>query len=719
MIRFLDARRSWRWVAFVPMVVLVAAPANAQTRSGSPPATRTVAHVDDYHGTKVADPYRWLEDEGDAEVLTWVEAQNVYTRKHLDRYTEGAAIKSRLETLYSVVSTSSPSVVGDRYFFYRREGLQNHRVLYVREGSHRAAAKVVIDPNAFSADGTVALDWTSISPDGSLIAYGKSASGDEKSTLYVKNVVTGDHLKDTIPHTRYCGIAWRPDGKSFLYTRYPAPGSVQTGDENYHRKVYDHKLGDDWEHDKLVIGDLVTKEEMVNPSTNSTRQWVFLSRSVDWSKNDLYLAHNEGGDTFRPIAVGLDARVSADVVYDKLFIRTDHRAPRYRIMTADPKNPKPESWKELIGQQAGVITSFRVMDEKIVLTLRENAHSRIVIHDLAGKLVDQVKLPTLGSVGTVSGEWDDTEFFFSFSSYAFPPAIYRYDLRTRELECIDRMSIDIDPTRYQTQQVWYTSKDGTQVPMFVVHEKGIKLDGKNPTLLYGYGGFNISMTPRFNRSLFVWLDRGGVYAVANLRGGGEFGSEWHRAGRRDQKQNVFDDFIAAGEALIQRGYTNPDRLAISGKSNGGLLVGACMVQRPDLFRAVICRVPLLDMLRYHRFAIARLWIPEYGSAESAEEFEWLLAYSPYQLVAPGTAYPATLFMTATSDSRVHPLHAWKMSAAVQAATTSDRPILLRTESKAGHGAGKPLSKKLEAETDRWVFVMGELGMLDSVPRTEN
>lgn len=711
--------KSYEWLIVAVVVLVSTSLVQSQTSRLEPPPTRGTDQSDLLHGVDVADPYRWLESATDPAVQTWVERQNAYTRTHLDRFSERSVIKARLEELQFVTTTTAPTVVNGRYFFRRREGSQNHSVLYVRKGSYKADPKTLIDPNQFSEDGTVALDWTHISPDGSLIAYGKSANGDEKSTLYIKNVDTGEHLADTIPNTRYCGLAWAKDGKSFLYTRYPVPGTVAAGDENYNRRVYHHRLGDDWKNDKPVIEELVTKEEMVNPHGNSTHEWIFLTRSVDWTKNDLFFRPSDSDGPFKPIAVGLDAQVSADLVYGKLFIRTDYKAPRYRIMTADPKNPAPEHWKELIPQQRGVITALSVMDHKLVVSLRENACSRILIHDLTGKQIDEVKLPTLGSTSGVSGEWDDSEFFFSFSSYAFPSTVYRYDLRARKLEAIDKMKINIDPSRYETHQVWFKSKDGTDVPMFVVHKTGIQLDGSNPTLLYGYGGFKISMTPRFSSSLFVWLERGGVYAVANLRGGGEFGSEWHRAGRREKKQNVFDDFIAAAETLIELRYTNSERLAISGGSNGGLLVGATLVQRPELFRAVVCRVPLLDMLRYHLHSIARLWIPEYGSAEDPEQFKWLYAYSPYHQVKSGTAYPATLFMTATSDSRVDPSHAWKMAARLQANTSGDGPILLRTETKAGHGAGKPLSKRIESQLDSWVFLMNELGMLKPASHSED
>jgi len=690
------------------------ASADSATAGPTPPPARVADVVDDYHGVKVADPYRWLEKTDDPETIQWVNAEDALTRAYLDRIPVRTQIKDRLEKLYAATSISSPTVVRDKYFSFRREGLQNHAVLYVRQGHYKADPRVLIDPNAFSQDGTVALDWTSFSPDGRLVAYGRSSRGDERSTLYVKNVETGEHLTDEIPGTRYCGIAWLPDGKSFYYTRYPIPGTVPAGEENYNRKVYFHRLGDDWHNDRVVVADLVAKEELVDPYSNATDEWLLLRRSLDWSKNDLYLRPLPGDEPFRPIAEGLPAEVSADIVYGKLFIRTDYQAPRFRIMTADPANPAPDQWKELIPQQPqAVISAMKVVDHKIVLLLKEDAHSRLVVHDLDGRFLDEIKLPTLGSVGGLSGEWDDTEIFFDFDSFAFPPTIYRYALRSKDLEVVERTDVDVDTDRFETRQHWFTSKDGTRVPMFVVHRRGISLDGQNPTLLNGYGGFDISLLPNFSNGLFPWLERGGVYAVANIRGGGEFGREWHLAGRLERKQNVFDDFIAAAEALIKLKYTSPDKLAISGGSNGGLLVGACAVQRPDLFRAVVCAVPLLDMLRYHQFEIARLWIPEYGSADDPEQFKWLYAYSPYHNVHDGTAYPAMLIMTGDSDSRVHPLHAWKMTARLQAANKGDRPILMHMDRKAGHGAGKPLSKRIADEADKLAFLMNELGVVRS------
>lgn len=697
-----------RWGAV--LTCCVAAAARGGPEAAKPPAARTVEQVDEYHGVKVTDPYRWLESEEDPEVLAWVEAQNAYTRAQLDAVPERAAIKARLEKLYSAPTMSAPSVVKDRYFFSRREGLQNHSVTFVRDGSYTADPKVLLDPNTFSSDGTIALDWMSVSPKSTYVAYGKSASGDEKSTLYLKDVSTGEHLPDAIPNTRYCSIAWSKDEKSFLYTRYPGLGTVPSGEENYNRKVYHHVLGEPWSNDALIVGDLVKKEEMINPSTNATHEWVLLARSTDWSKNDLYLKPLGSEEPFKPVAVGLDAVVSGDIAYGKLFILTDHQAPRFRLMTADPAKPGSDQWRELIAQQEGVMKDFALVDQKLIVTFSENACSRIVIYDLSGKPIDEVKLPTLGTVNGVNGEWDHTDIFFSFTSFLYPPMIYRYDLRARELQALDKMEIDVDVSKFETKQVWFKSKDGTKVPMFIVHRKGVELNGRNPTLLNGYGGFNISLTPSFRAGLYVWLERGGVFALANIRGGGEFGREWHQNGRLGKKQNVFDDFLAAAEALIAEKYTNPSRLAISGGSNGGLLVGACLVQKPELFRAVLCSVPLLDMLRYHNFSIARLWIPEYGSVDDPEQFKWLSAYSPYQQVKPNTNYPAVLFMTGASDSRVEPLHAWKMAARMQAANPGGRPVLVRTETKAGHGAGKPLSKIIDTQTDEWSFLFRELGI---------
>ncbi len=680
------------------------------------PATRSEDVVDTLHGVRVADPYRWLEKADDPEVQAWTEQQNAFTRKYLDGFGEvRAALTKRLEELFAANVGSAPQVFKDRYFFVKREGLENQPRLYVRKGASDAAPKLVIDPNTFSADGTVAIDWWYPSPDGTLIAYGKSASGSEKSTLYLRDVDGANDTTLVIPNTRACTVAWDADGAGFYYVRYPSEGDVPPGDEVYYRHVYYHKFGTEVKDDPKIFGEGRPKEEWNNVSASSDNQWVFLSNSLDWSKNDLHL-RGPADKAFRPIAVGLDGQFSGDVYDGKLFLHTNYNAPRYRIVVADPADPAESGWKDIVPEGKGVIQSFAIIGGKLVLNILENAYSRIAIYEPTGEHVGDVELPALGTVGEVNGAPDAPGLFFSFQSFAYPPTVFRYDLKEKKLDTIDRLDVAVDLDAFETRQVWFESKDGTKVPMFVIHKKGLSLDGGNPTILYGYGGFDQSITPTFVRTVFPWLERGGVYASVNLRGGGEFGKEWHLAGRLDKKQNVYDDMIAAAEKLIADGYTRPDRLAARGGSNGGLLMGAMMTQRPDLFRAIHCAVPLLDMIRYHNFSIARLWIPEYGSADDATQFKWLLAWSPYHNVKPGVKYPATLFTTADSDSRVDPMHARKMAALVQAATSSSAPILLWVESKAGHGAGKPLSKRIESDVDWLTFFMWQLGMADGSPQ---
>ncbi|MCH8807920.1 MAG: S9 family peptidase [Planctomycetes bacterium] len=677
------------------------------------PHARVENVTDQIHGVSIADPYRWLEDSDAAEVAKWTDRQNALTRFFLDPFTtERAALTSRLKQLYSAPSVSTPRIVDNRYFYTRREGDQNQPVVYVKVGSYGAAPHVAIDPNEFSAAGTIALDWWFPAPDGRLIAYGRSAGGSEKSTLYIRDVDAGKDLELAIPHTRASSVAWDADSRGFHYIRYPIPGTVPAGDENYYRRVHYHKLGTDWKQDPQFFGEGRPKEEWVGINNSVDNRFQFMFRSLDWMKNDLFIRRN-GESEFRPIAVGLQGRFAGATLGDKLFITTDYEAPRQRVLVTDANNPAPENWKELIPQQAGVIQSLTVVGGKLVLSLIEDAHSRLMIYNTDGTLDRAVKLPKIGSVTGVNGHPDRPELYFGFDSFAYPPAVMRYHVAQRRFEVVEKTSLRIDFGRFVTKQIWFTSQDGTRLPMSIVHGEDLKFNRRNPTILYGYGGFGANLLPSFSNSLIPWLERGGVYALVHLRGGGEFGAEWHAAGRLGQKQNVFDDMIAAAEKLIAEGYTDPEHLAARGRSNGGLLMGAMMVQRPDLFKAIHCAVPLLDMLRYHNFSIARLWIPEYGSAENADQFKWLYEYSPYHHVEPGVHYPAILFTTAESDSRVAPMHARKMAARMQAATASSNPILLWVETQAGHGAGKPVSKRIESAVDYLIFFMWQLGMIDA------
>ncbi len=677
------------------------------------PATPTKPVTDELHGVKLTDPYRWLEDEKAADVQAWVTKENEVTRTYLDKLPERAAVIARLEKLIRVPTESGLRVFGSEYYFTKRDPQQNQAILYCRGASYDAAARgrAIFDPNTYSSDGTIAMDWYFPSDDGKLVALGTSVGGSENSTLQIIDANTAEPMAERIPGTKFCSLAWLPDASGFYYTRYPLPKEVPAGDENYFNHVYFHKLGTKWKDDPKVWGEGEPKEKRADVETSADHKRLFMSTRLDWAKNDLFVRDISAAPNgaFTPVAKGLDALTSGDYLGDRLLLLTNYRAPRYRVVEAVAGESNPEKWKDLIPQQRGVIQSMSIVDGKIVLGILDDVCSRIVIYDGNGKQADEVTLPTLGAVSAINGNYNGTDFFFAFESFAYPPTSYRYDLKGRKLEQIARVPIDIDPNAYETKQVWFNSKDGTKVPMFLVFKKGLKFDGQCPTLLNGYGGFNVASTPRFRNGLFVWLDRGGVYAVANIRGGGEFGSEWHHAGRLEKKQNCFDDFIAAARYLCDNKISNPKKLAAIGGSNGGLLMGAMITQAPELFRAIICAVPLLDMIRYQQFSMARFWIQEYGSSENPEQFKYILKYSPYQNVTKSN-YPAVLIETGDSDGRVDPCHARKMAALLQANNTSATPILLRYEAKAGHGAGKPISKIVDAQADEWVFLMNELGV---------
>jgi prolyl oligopeptidase len=676
------------------------------------PESPRIDVIETLHGIEIVDPYRWLETGTGDDIAEWTAAQNKLTRALLDQFENYRDhLRQELEQLYFVTSTSIPGRFGDKFFFSQREAAQDHAVIYVRDGSLDAEPQVVLDPNKFSEDGTVALDWWVPSPDGKLVVYGKSESGSEESTLYLRDVETATDLALEIPNTRACAIGWDPDGQGFHYTRYPEKGTVPAGDENFFRRVFYHKFGTDWRNDPMVFGDDMQRETWTSVGTSSDYRYKFFGASIDWTKNDLWI-RKVGAEEMKPIAVGLDGGFGGDVLGDKLYIRTNYEAPRYRVLVMPVDNPGPDHWKTLIPEGEGVIDGMRIVGGKLVLHVLEDAYSRLKIYNLDGTLEKELELPTLGSIGGFSGEPDHPELFYRFDSFAYPDTNFVHNLKTGENRVLDRVDVDINFDQYTTEQVWYRSKDNTRVPMFIVKKKDTPRDGQRPTLLYGYGGFNNAMTPFLYRAAFDWLDRGGLFAVANIRGGGEFGKEWHLAGRMENKQNTFDDFIAAAEYLIRENYTNRDKLAVRGGSNGGLLMGAIMTQRPELFQAVVCGVPLLDMLRYHKKEIGALWIPEYGNPDDPEHFKFIYAYSPYHNVTKGTAYPATLFRTAETDTRVDPMHARKMTAMVQWATSANEPILLWVEPKAGHGAGMPLSKAIDRQLDIWTFIAWQLGVVE-------
>jgi prolyl oligopeptidase len=660
------------------------------------------------HGETIPDPYRWLEDGESPGTREWTEAQNALTRSYLDAVPGRGELHRRLDQLLAIGAISVPTPARGRYFYQRRDGRQNQPVLYVRLGVH-GEDRAVIDPNALDPAGGIALDWYYPSDDGRLLAYGLSENGSEQSVLQVLDVDTGATLGDRIPHTRAADLAWLPDGTGFYYTRYPAPGDAPEGEEHYHRAIHFHRLGSDPSGDPLVFKP-AEKEHWPSVGISPDGRWLVIGVARTFDETDLYLQDLRSGAAPVAVAKDLPASFEGEVVHGRLFMRTNLDASTYRLYVVDPELPGRDGWREIVAPRPdAVLEGVRVTADRLALSYLERASSRLTLTDLQGRDAREVSLPTLGSLFGAGAEWDGRELFYGFSSYTVPPGVYRIDLETGSEELWRRVEADVDPARFEVSQVSVRSRDGTEVSMFLVHRTGLSRDGSNPVYLTAYGGFNISMTPAFSRSLLLWLERGGVVAIPNIRGGGEYGERWHQEGMLGRKQNSFDDFIAAAEWLIENRYTTPARLAAAGGSNGGLLMGAMLTQRPDLFRAVVVQVPLLDMLRYHRFLIARLWIPEYGSAEDPGQFPWLRAYSPYHHVRDGVAYPAVLLATAESDTRVDPMHARKMAARLQAATSSSRPILLRLESRAGHGAGKPLNKVLEELTDTWAFVFSELG----------
>jgi prolyl oligopeptidase len=706
--------RHCRWLTTLFGIALfLSSVAAMQNRKPAYPPSRQEKVVDQVHGTAVADPFRWLENADSPEVKQWVEAQNALTKSLLEPFPGREKIRERLNTLLDIGTITAPWPVKGRYFYTRRDGKQNQPILYVRDGV-AGKDRVLVDPNALADDGTIALDWWYPSRDGKLLAYGLSKSGDERSVLHVREVASGKDLPDVIDRTRACALAWLPDSTGFYYTRYPRPGSVPRGEENYHRHVFLHRLGDDPERDTEVFGQGRPAEDWPSVALSPDGRWLVVTEHQGWARSEIYFKDTTKPDAaFVPLVEKIEAIFEPIVRNDRIYVRTNHQAPRYQLFRVDPLRPQRKDWLLEVPQKKDeVLEAATAIGDTLVLEYMQRASSRL---QLVSSTADvHVELPTLGTVAGLGGEWDGDELFFGFQSFTLPPTVYRQDLRDLKKDRpqvwqrVEAPGIRFDD--YEVEQVSYPSRDGTAITMFLAHKKGLTKDGKNPTLLYGYGGFNISLTPMFSASRFLFLEQGGLLAIPNLRGGGEYGEDWHQAGMLGNKQNVFDDFLAAAEWLIRQKYTSPQHLVIQGGSNGGLLVGAALTQRPDLFRAVVCQVPLLDMVRYHRFLIARLWIPEYGSADDPEQFRWLYAYSPYHRVKEGTAYPAVLLATAESDTRVDALHARKMAARLQTATASEQPILLRLETKAGHGAGKPRAKVLDELTDIWSFIFWQLGL---------
>ena len=673
--------------------------------------------VDEVQGHKITDDYRWLEDATSPETQHWVSDEMAYTRGVLDPLPGREQLHKRLTDLMSIGTISAPQIGGKHYFYTKREGSQNQPVLFVREGVN-GKDRVLADVNQLAADGTVALDWWVPSDDGKYVAYGTSPSGSEMSTLHVIETATGQLLPDSIERTRAVSLAWMLDNSGFYYTRYPKKGEVAEGQEVYYRHVFYHALGSDPAKDSLVFGKDLGAEDWPQVDLSNHGDWLLITVAQGWTKTDLYVQDLRPGIERKPpvrITEGKNFLYGGEIFNGKIYITTNEDAPRYRTFVVDAASAARTNWKEIIPQNDAVLQGAAIVNGLLLAQYEKNASSQLKLLNTDGKTLGDVQLPAIGSIFGLGGKWDRKEVFFAFHSFTVPDSIYQVNLGTRGTTLWSKVEAPgIDPDKYEVKQLWFDSKDGTHVPMFVFHKKGLALDGKNPTLLTGYGGFNISLTPNFVGDRYLWLEHGGVFAVANLRGGAEFGEDWHRAGMLDKKQNVFDDFAAAAEFLISQKYTDKDHLAIRGGSNGGLLMGAALTQRPDLYRAVVCQVPLLDMLRYQNFQIAELWVAEYGSSEDPKQFDWIYAYSPYHHVKQGTEYPAILFMTADTDTRVDPMHAKKMAALMQAEAANgqsrERPILLRIDTKAGHGAGKPIAKQVEDMTDIYSFLFWQLEM---------
>ena len=692
-----------------------AVPAPAQTLQY--PAARKSDVVDDYHGTRVPDPYRWLEDPDSPESRAWIEAQNRLTAAYLAEIPARGAIRERLTKLWNYPKYGAPFRKAHRYFFFKNDGLQNQSVLY-KQASLTADPETLVDPNLLSEDGTVALSTLAVSDDGRLLAYGTSASGSDWEEFRVRDVVEGRDLSDHLKWIKFSGASWTNDGAGFFYSRYPEPGDKALTDVNRFQRLYYHRLGTEQTQDVLVYERPDQPDWGMNAEVTDDGRYAVLHVWLGTDRrNRVYYLDLK--DARRPNVRGAVMRLLDDFDASYTFVGndgpvfyflTDLEAPRKRVIAIDTRQPERARWREIIPQGPDVLDGIQIIHDTFVANYMHDASSRLRLFRLDGRFVKDLPLPTLGSIGAISGERKDDEMFYAFTSFLYPTTIFRYDFKSGGTSVFKAPTIDFDPSGYETKQVFYTSKDGTRVPMFITHKKGLRLDGSNPTYLYGYGGFNISLTPSFSVAMLVWLERGGVYAVPNLRGGGEYGEEWHQAGMHEKKQNVFDDFIAAAEFLIAQGYTSPPKLAIAGGSNGGLLVGAAITQRPELFGAALPAVGVMDMLRFHKFTIGWAWVTDYGSADSTAQFPYLYKYSPLHNIRAGIRYPATLVTTADHDDRVVPGHSFKFTATLQAAQAGPQPVLIEIETKAGHGAGKPTSKLIEEQADRFAFLVKNLAM---------
>ncbi len=697
--------------AFAGQALAQSCPAGAPAVSY--PVTKKVDQQDNYHGTMVADPYRWLEDANSDETKAWVTEQNKVTQAWLAQIPQREAIKARLTKLWNYERYGVPSKKGGRYFYSRNDGLQNQSVLYTAK-TLSETPRVLLDPNTLAADGTVALAGIAVSPNGKFLAYSTAASGSDWNEIKVRDIETGKDMQDHIKWVKFSNTAWAADGSGFYYSRYDEPTeATKLAGVNYFQKVYFHKLGTGQSSDALVYHRPDQKEWGFGAEVTDDGRYLVINGSHGTEqKNRVFIKDLKAKDAQ---VVGLLEAFDASYNFidndgPVFYFLTDKDAPRSRIIAIDIRKPGSDHWKEIVPEAPQTLTGASIVNKQLVLNYLSDAHSAVKVFDLKGKPVREIALPGLGTASGFGGKKSDTETFYSYTSFTTPTTIYRLDMKSGKSSIYRQPKVDFDPNAFDTRQVFFTSKDGTKVPMFIVSRKGMKLDGSNPTYLYGYGGFNISLTPSFSVSNLAWVEMGGVYVVANLRGGGEYGEAWHKAGTKLQKQNVFDDFIGAAEWLVANKVTSPAKLSIGGGSNGGLLVGAAMTQRPDLFGAALPAVGVMDMLRFQKFTIGWAWTSDYGSSDNPEEFKALVKYSPLHNLKAGNCYPATMVLTADHDDRVVPAHSFKFAAAAQAAQAGAAPILIRIDSKAGHGAGKPTTKQIEEVADRWGFLSRALDM---------
>ncbi len=690
-------------------LLFVAGLAYAQTITY--PKTKKVDHVDVYHGTEVADPYRWMEANDAPELAEWVEQQNDITFAYLEKIPYREALKKRLTEVWNYPRYSAPRKEGDYWYFSKNDGLQNQSVIY-RQKELGGQAEVFLDPNSFSEDGTVALAGAAFSKDGRYYAYALTRSGSDWRDIYVMDTKTKELLPDNIEWAKFTGISWQGDG--FYYSRYDAPAKesdILTASNEFH-KVFFHRLGTPQSEDKLVYEDMEHPKRNFGVGVTEDERFSILTGFQGGEKgNPLFVRdHTRKDPQWMPIVVTYDHQFGViRNVGSKLLVFTNYKAPKNRVVLIDPEDPAEESWKEIIPEKEEVLSDVTDVGGKLLTVYIKDASHRAYVYAEDGTLERELTLPALGTVGFAGGKREDTHAFYVFTSFTYPSVIYRMDLASGTSEQFRASDYAMPTDGYVTQQVFYKSKDGTSVPMFIVHKEGIAMDGSNPTILYGYGGFNISILPSFSTARMVWLETGGVYAVANIRGGGEYGEDWHEAGTKLQKQNVFDDFIAAGEHLIAQKYTSPKKLAIEGASNGGLLVGAVLNQRPDLFAVGLPAVGVMDMLRFHTFTIGWAWTRDYGSSDDSVQFSYLRGYSPLHNIKAAD-YPAVLVTTADHDDRVVPAHSFKYIATLQERHTGKSPVLIRIETKAGHGGGKPTSKIIEEVADKYAFTLYNMGV---------